>query len=143
MAHVRESSVRRGAAPRPDTMAAMQPPTIRATATGARAGRARRVLDHPPSDRYAARRAAAVSRVPPGARPGHSRAALVGAAVIAFLGGPLSVTLGLVGVAAVIGWAVGSVRPAVARPRGRGSPSGRSRSASSESGCSRGSKAAS
>ena len=41
-------------------------------------------------------------------------AALVGAAVITILGGPLSVTVGLVGVAAVIGWAIGSiVRPSL------------------------------
>jgi hypothetical protein len=34
--------------------------------------------------------------------------------VIAFLGGPLSITFGLLGVAAVIGWAVGSLaRPAL------------------------------
>jgi hypothetical protein len=41
-------------------------------------------------------------------------AALIGAAVITVLGGPLSITVGLVGVAAVIGWAIGSiVRPSL------------------------------
>jgi hypothetical protein len=41
-------------------------------------------------------------------------AGLVGAAVVAFFGGPLSVTLGLVGVAVAIGWIVGSLaRPSV------------------------------
>lgn len=39
---------------------------------------------------------------------------LVGAAVIAFLGGPLSVTLGLIGVAVVIGWVIGTIaRPSL------------------------------
>jgi hypothetical protein len=41
-------------------------------------------------------------------------AALIGAGVIALLGGPLSVTVGLVGVVAVVGWAIGSiVRPSL------------------------------
>jgi hypothetical protein len=58
---------------------------------------------------------------PTGPEPGPARraaralaAGLVGAAVIALLGGPLSVTLGLLGVAAVTGWAVGSLaRPSL------------------------------
>ncbi len=42
-------------------------------------------------------------------------AGLAGAAVVALLGGPLSVTGGLVGVAVVIGWVVGSLaRPSLA-----------------------------
>ena len=40
--------------------------------------------------------------------------ALAGAAIITFFGGPLSVTIGIVGVAAVIGWVIGSiVRPSL------------------------------
>jgi hypothetical protein len=76
-------------------------------------GDRRRLLDHPPSDRY--------GDVPATPEPGPARrasgplaAGLVGAAVIAFLGGPLSVTFGLLGVAAVTGWAVGSLaRPSL------------------------------
>jgi hypothetical protein len=76
-------------------------------------GDRRPLLDHPPSDRYVT--------APTGPEPGPARraaralaAGLVGAAVIALLGGPLSVTLGLLGVAAVTGWAVGSLaRPSL------------------------------
>ena len=58
--------------------------------------------------------------MPPAEAPASGRAtqgalaALIGAAVIAVLGGPLSVTFGLIGVAAVVGWAIGSsVRPSL------------------------------
>jgi hypothetical protein len=88
----------------------MQPPTDPpAPSTPVEPGERRRVLDHPPSDRYpnapivdpeagSARRAARALLV-----------ALAGAALIAFLGGPLSVTFGLVGLAAVLGWVIGSL----------------------------------
>ncbi len=93
----------------------MQPPTEPPAApTTPEPGDRRRLLDRPPSERYAA-----VTEIAPGS--GRARrvarliaAALVGAAAVAFLGGPLSVTLGLIGVAAVIGWAIGSLaRPSL------------------------------
>jgi hypothetical protein len=75
------------------------------------------VLDRPPSERYAAESLAAAATPP---RPAAERAvralvaALIGAAVVAVLGGPLSVTVGLVVAAAVIGWAVGTLgRPSL------------------------------
>ena len=87
----------------------MQPPTNPPTpSTPVEPGEQRRFLDHPPSDRYTVAPAAA----PAGGARRVARplvAALVGAAVVTFLGGPMSVTFGLVGVAAVIGWAVGSL----------------------------------
>jgi hypothetical protein len=74
-----------------------------------------RQLDRPPADRYAASKP-----VPPTDTPASGRttkgifAALIGAAIITVLGGPLSVTFGLIGVAAVVGWAIGSsVRPSL------------------------------
>lgn len=77
-------------------------------------GEPRRVLDRPPSERYAA-------APPPAADPTGANSALrallvaiVGAAIVTFLGGPLSVTIGIVGVAAVVGWVIGSiVRPSL------------------------------
>ena len=81
--------------------------------------RPRRVLDRAPAERYAAAESAAAARSPttdqPAGRVARGAAiALVGSLVIAFLGGPLSVTAGLLAVAALIGWVVGSVvRPAV------------------------------
>jgi hypothetical protein len=71
-------------------------------------------LDRPPSDRYAREALpAVVSR-----RTGAARAlgvAAGGAAVIAFLGGPLSMTAGLLAVSVVIGVIIGTVlRPATA-----------------------------
>lgn len=90
------------------------PPTAPVTSAPPEPGERRRVLDHPPSDRYAA---APVRATDATADSGALRAllvALAGAAIITFLGGPLSVTVGLVGVAAVIGWVVGSiVRPSL------------------------------
>lgn len=76
-------------------------------------GERRRLLDHPPSDRYAV--APKAEDAGPARRALQAMAAgLIGAAVVAFLGGPLSVTFGLVGVAVVIGWVVGSiVRPSL------------------------------
>jgi hypothetical protein len=69
-------------------------------------------LDRAPSDRYGPERVAA----PVGPAQRAVRAigvAIAGAAVIAFLGGPLSVTAGLLAVAVVVGLVVGSlVRPA-------------------------------
>jgi hypothetical protein len=77
-------------------------------------GEPRRVLDRPPSERYATEPSTAAG-AGPGRRAARALGAgLVGAAIVAFLGGPLSVTLGLVVVAAVIGWAVGSLaRPSL------------------------------
>lgn len=93
----------------------MQPPTEGPEPPApAEPGERRRVLDHPPSDRYAVAPAAlpAAGTAQRAARA--LLAALVGAAVVAFLGGPLSVTFGLIGIAAVIGWAVGSLsRPSL------------------------------
>lgn len=81
--------------------------------------RPRRVLDHAPAERYAAAESAAAARSRAADQPARRAArgaavGLVGSLAIVFLGGPLSVTAGLVAVAAVIGWVVGSVvRPAV------------------------------
>ena len=90
----------------------MPPPTDPQPPAPTEPGERGRVLDRPPSDRYA------TASPPPAEAPAGSRApqallaALVSAAVITSLGGPLSVTVGLVGVAAVVGWAIGSiVRP--------------------------------
>lgn len=93
----------------------MQPPTDPpAPPPPAEPGERRRVLDHPPSDRYKAAPAAARDAGPARRAARALVATLVGAAVIAFLGGPLSVTLGLVVAAAVIGWVVGSIsRPSL------------------------------
>jgi hypothetical protein len=91
------------------------PPASPTTSARPEPGERRRVLDHPPSDRYAAAPPRAAEAT---ADNGTLRAflvAIVGAAIVAFLGGPLSVTIGLVGVAAVIGWVIGSiVRPSLA-----------------------------
>ena len=94
----------------------MEPPNdSRGPSAPPEPGERGRVLDRPPSDRYTepAREPSADTPVS-GRMPQALIAALVGAAVITFLGGPLSVTVGLVGVAAVIGWAIGSiVRPSL------------------------------
>ncbi len=86
-------------------------------------GETRRKLNRPPGERYLERdrRRATATAVSTGG--GASRAgvigrgvaaALGGAAVMTLLGGPLSVTLGLVVVAAFVGWIVASlVRPLV------------------------------
>ena len=72
------------------------------------------MLDRPPSERYPAEPATDIEATPARRATRGAGAALIGAAVIAVLGGPLSVTLGLVGVAAVIGWAIGSIaRPSL------------------------------
>lgn len=93
----------------------MQPPTEPPAApTMPEPGERRRLLDRPPSERYAA-----APEVAPGSGTARRAlraigAALAGAVVVALLGGPLSVTLGLIGVAAVIGWAIGSLaRPSL------------------------------
>jgi hypothetical protein len=71
-------------------------------------------LARPPSERYASVPApASASLVTRALRP--LGVALAGAAVIAFLGGPLSMTAGLLVVAVVVGFVLGSVlRPATA-----------------------------
>jgi hypothetical protein len=91
----------------------MQPPTDPQPPAPPEPGEHGRVLDRPPSDRYATATPPPPAEAPAGSRaPQALLAALVGAAVITSLGGPLSVTVGLVGVAAVVGWAIGSiVRP--------------------------------
>ena len=89
----------------------MQPPT---EPPAREPGEPRRVLDRPPSERYEPAPAAVTDRGPARRAARALAAGFIGAAVIAFLGGPLSVTLGLVVVSAVIGWAVGSVaRPSL------------------------------
>ncbi len=96
----------------------MQPPTEPAGPQPGESGEPgeRRRLDRPPSERYGPSPSADVEV--PGGPPRAVRAlipALIGAAIIAVLGGPLSVTFGLIGVAAVTGWAVGSLaRPSLA-----------------------------
>jgi hypothetical protein len=76
------------------------------------------VLDRPPSERYAAAEEAAARRARSADDPGRRAArgvavAAIGSVAIALLGGPLSITAGLLVVAAMIGWIVGSVvRPA-------------------------------
>lgn len=91
----------------------MEPSTDAPPPAGREPGEPRRVLDRPPSERYAT--PAIVPEAGPARRASRALATgLIGAAVIAFLGGPLSVTFGLIGIAAVIGWAVGSVaRPSL------------------------------
>jgi hypothetical protein len=74
-----------------------------------------RRLAHPPSDRY---KTAEPDRAPEGPPPGVASlvrglplatvAGLIGAAVITWLGGVLTVTAGLVVVAAASGWAIGA-----------------------------------
>ena len=87
----------------------------RAPATPPEPGERGRQLDRPPSDRYVASAPTPPTQSPAGTRATQGiLAALIGAAVITVLGGPLSVTFGLIGVAAVIGWAIGSsVRPSL------------------------------
>jgi len=77
-----------------------------------------RRLAHPPSDRY---RSPAAPLAPPSSPAGPAPlarglglgavAGLVGAAAITILGGVLTVTAGLIVVAAATGWAVGAVLP--------------------------------
>jgi hypothetical protein len=92
------------------------PPT---TSAPPEPGERRRVLDHPPSDRYPAAPVRATDATAGGGALRALLVALAGAAIITFLGGPLSVTIGLVGVAAVIGWVIGSiVRPSLVLAEG-------------------------
>jgi hypothetical protein len=87
-------------------------------------GEPRRVLDRPPGERLASREATAepadeTTGASAALRAGALGRALVvgaiGAAVIVILGGPMSLTVGLLAVAAIVGWAVGSyARPSVA-----------------------------
>jgi hypothetical protein len=85
-------------------------------------GETRPKLDRPPSERYGSAGPEPAAGVPDKARTAEPRdrslravsVGLGGALVITVLGGPLSVTAGLLAVAAVIGWASGSVlRPAL------------------------------
>ncbi len=89
-------------------------PAPSATSAPPEPGERRRVLDHPPSDRYAAAPLRAADESAGNRALRGLLVALVGAAIVTFLGGPLSITFGLIGVAAVIGWVVGSiVRPSL------------------------------
>jgi hypothetical protein len=96
-------------------MAAMEPtPTPdrpERPATAPEPGDRRPVLDRPPSARFEAAAETPSTGRPIANVPAPVLAAaiaLAGSLVIAVLGGPLSVTTGLVAVAAVIGWAIGS-----------------------------------
>jgi hypothetical protein len=98
-------------------MERMQTPTDPAPPTPSPEPGERRRLDRPPSERYAdvpspdAATAAPEPAAEPTATTRLARGAAVavaGAVVIFLLGGPLSVTAGLVAAAAVIGWLVGS-----------------------------------
>jgi uncharacterized membrane protein YjjP (DUF1212 family) len=103
----------------------MQPPQAPSPEPGER-----RLLEHPPSDRYVTQ---ATSSADPGAAEGTSAdeatplpdrervlrgiaVGLAGAILMTLLGGPLSITAGLIGAAGAIGYVVG----AVMRPLRRG-----------------------
>ena len=99
-------------------MTPMQPPQAPSPEPGER-----RLLDHPPSDRYATQPTApADAATGPGASldeaaplPDRERVlrgvavGLAGAILMTILGGPLSITAGLVGAAGAIGYVVGAV----------------------------------
>lgn len=74
-----------------------------------------RRLSHPPSDRYANTAAPPASGPIPSTTGRHIAvggiAALAGAAAITALGGVMTITAGLVVVAAATGWAVGALLP--------------------------------
>jgi hypothetical protein len=83
---------------------------------GPEPGERRRTLDRPPGDRYLERDADRRAGSGPADSPivRGTAVALGGALVITFLGGPLSVTAGLLVAAAFIGWLVATaVRPAL------------------------------
>jgi hypothetical protein len=99
-------------------MVRMQPPPAPSPEPGER-----RRLDHPPSDRYGTAPAAGAQEATD-EDPNDARSRVVspqerllrgvavglaGAIVITILGGPLSITTGLVGAAGAIGWIVGAV----------------------------------
>jgi hypothetical protein len=105
----------------PPTPGSADPPESTDTArkaadveSGDRPSRRPAPLDRPPSERYAT----PVEETPTTPRTRALRAlaiAVAGAALIAFLGGPLSMTAGLVAVAVVLGLIIGAVvRPASA-----------------------------
>src|SRR4029079_4502907 len=84
-----------------------------ATATPAAQAPGERGLAHPPSDRYRAAEAAAAERDVPDPAASVARglafatvAAIAGAALTVVLGGVITLTGGLVGVAIATGWAV-------------------------------------
>jgi hypothetical protein len=91
-----------------------------------------RRLAHPPSDRYRVAHAAFAPEPEPAAWPGRGRAfgtiaGVAGAAAIIALGSVLTVTAGLLVVAAATGWAVGmGLRVGAGGPRASG---GQARSA--------------
>lgn len=95
----------------------MQTPTDPAPITSSPEPGERRRLDRPPSERYAEVPSPDAVAAPdePAAEPSRTTriargaaVAVVGAVFIVLLGGPLSVTAGIVAAAAVIGWLVGS-----------------------------------
>jgi hypothetical protein len=95
-------------------MGTMQPPPAPSPEPGER-----RRLDHPPSDRYRTESAADVDSAEeaPVAEPVSEQerllrgvaVGLVGIIAMTLLGGPLSITTGLIGAAGAIGWVVGAV----------------------------------
>jgi hypothetical protein len=89
------------------------PPPSTATPTPAAQAPGERRLAHPPSDRYRAAEAAAAERDVPDPAASVARgvalatvAAIAGAALTVVLGGVITLTAGLVGVAIATGWAV-------------------------------------
>lgn len=81
-------------------------------------GERRRRLARPPSERYAAPPAESDGAAEPVGSGAVIRAVAIGlggAVAMTILGGPLSVTAGLLAVAVLVGWAIGSIlRPALA-----------------------------
>jgi hypothetical protein len=100
-------------------MMAMDGPTDEPNGPLREPGEPRRRLERAPGERFAtAPDVAPVSGpatlTPAGAAARATGIAAIGAVLITVLGGPLSVTVGLIAVAAVAGWAIGSfVRPRV------------------------------
>jgi hypothetical protein len=100
-------------------MAPMDRPTDEPSRPPREPGEPRRRLEQAPGERFAP-----TSDAVPGSGPGpltpaaavarSIAIAAIGAVLITVLGGPLSITIGLVAVAAVVGWAIGSfVQPRV------------------------------
>lgn len=88
-------------------MAAMDDPTRSDAEPGDRAPRQPTRLDRAPSERYAREPIAEADGRSPLVRA--LAVALAGAAVVAFLGGPLSMTAGLLAVSVVVGLVLGSM----------------------------------
>jgi hypothetical protein len=101
-------------------MAAMDRPTDTPSGPPPEPGEPRRRLARPPGERFAGTTVDEVGSAPEtlsplGAAARSTAIAAIGAVLFTVLGGPLSITVGLVAVAAVVGWAIGSfVQPRVA-----------------------------